>query len=252
MYKKEGVPEEGEIVICTVKKITPHAAFVELDEYGKEAMLHISEVASKWVRRIKDYIDVGNKIVCKVISVKGDMIDVSLRRVSQGERKRKLSDWKIENRLYQLINALSNAKRKTTTEKIIEKIVKEYGSLKDFFEEYKENKEVINELDIPKTWKTKISKAFDELIKSSMVEIKKEINLYSLDSNGIEKIKELLKGIKDYSNEKGVKINITYIAAPRYLIKFESKDYKTGEKFFNELMQKMKEDSKKFNVILTA
>ncbi len=252
MYKKEGVPEEGEIVICTVKKVTPHAAFVELDEYGKEAMLHISEVASKWVKRIKDYVDVGNKIVCKVISVKGDMIDVSLRRVSQGERKRKLSDWKIENRLYQLINALSKAKRKTTTEKIIEKIVKEYGSLKDFFEEYKEDPKVIEELDIPKTWKSKIAKAFDELIKSSMVEIKKEVKISSTDSFGIEKIKELLRKTEKFAKENGFAVEIKYIAAPRYLIRFEAKDYKVGEKFFNEMFEKMKEYAKELNVSVNA
>ncbi len=252
MYKKEGVPEEGELVICTVKKVTPHAAFVELDEYGREAMLHISEIASKWVKRIKDYVDVGNKLVCKVISVRGDMIDVSLRRVSQGERKRKVSYWRIENRLYQLINALSQAKRKTTTEKIIEKIVNEYGSLKDFFEEYKENPEVINELNIPKTWKSKISKAFDELIKSSMVEIKKEIQLYSDDSYGIEKIKELLNSAIKYSNEEGFDVDITYLAAPRYLIRFEAKDYKIGEKFYNKLIENIKENAGKLNVIING
>ena len=250
MYKKEGVPEEGEIVICTVKKVTPHAAFVTLDEYNCEAMLHISEVSSKWVKRIKDYVDVGKKIVCKVISAKGSVIDVSLRRVSQGERKRKLSDWKIENRLYRLINALSNAKRKTTTEKIIEKIVEEYGSLKDFFEEYKEDKKVMDELDIPKTWKSKISKAFDELIKSSMVTIRKEINITSTDSDGIEKIKELLNKSIKFSKKEGFDVNITYIAAPRYLVSFESDDYKSGEKFFNNLINKMEEEAKELNVIV--
>ena len=32
-YKKEGIPEEGEIVICTIKKILPNSIFVNLDEY---------------------------------------------------------------------------------------------------------------------------------------------------------------------------------------------------------------------------
>ena len=248
MYKKEGNPEIGEVVICTVKKVTPHAAFVELDEYGKEAMLHISEIASKWVKRIRDYVNVNNRIVCKVISNKNGMIDVSLRRVSSGERKRKVNDWRIENRLYNLINALSNVKRKTTTEKIIKEIVEQFGSLKEFFSEYKENKEVMDSLKIPKTWKTKLSKMFDELIKTSMVEIKKEVELNSYESNGIRRIKEVLSRIQELGKEKDYEINIIYLGTPRYLLKFEAKDYKSGEKFFSSMTSNIEKYAKKEKV----
>ena len=248
MYKKENGPEVGNLVICTVKKVTPHAAFVELDEYEKEAMLHISEVASKWVKRIRDYVNVNSRVVCKVISIRNGMIDVSLRRVSSGERKRKINEWRMENRLYNLINALSKVKRKTTTEKIIKQIVDEFGSLREFFLEYKENKDVMNSLKVPKTWKTKLSKMFDEIIKTSMVEIKREIKLNSYESNGIKRIKGLLEKIKKIGKESGYKINILYIGTPRYLLKYESRDYKTGEKFFSSTIKEIEKYAKKEKV----
>jgi len=48
--EKSGWPEEDELVVCSVKKVTDFGAFVELDEYGqKEGLIHISEVASGWV-----------------------------------------------------------------------------------------------------------------------------------------------------------------------------------------------------------
>ncbi len=250
MYKKEGNPEEGEVVICTVKRITPHAAFVELDEYGKEAMLHISEISSKWVKRIRDFVNVGSKIVCKVISTRNNMIDVSLRRVSSGERKRKLEEWKIENRLYTLINALSKAKRKTTTEKIIKEIVSEFGSLRNLFEEYKENKEIMEEVNIPKTWKSKISKIFDDLIKSSMVSIKKEIKINCFEGDGIERIRNLLKKMLEMGKDYNLKIS--YLSSPRYLIKLTAKDYKSGEKFLSNLIENISKIARKEKVEINA
>ena len=36
-YKKQGIPENGEVVICTVKKILFHSVFVDIDEYRGKA-----------------------------------------------------------------------------------------------------------------------------------------------------------------------------------------------------------------------
>ena len=92
VYKKSEIPEENEIVICTVKKILPHSVFLTLDEYDKkEAMLHISEVAPGRIRNMRDFVLEGKVIVCKILRIHKDKehIDVSLRRVSLAQRKKK-------------------------------------------------------------------------------------------------------------------------------------------------------------------
>ena len=45
------LPEEGELVVGTVTSIRNFGAFVTLDEYNKrEAFIHLSEVATGWVK----------------------------------------------------------------------------------------------------------------------------------------------------------------------------------------------------------
>ena len=45
LYYKEGMPEEDEIVLCKVTKIFPSSVFVELLEFNKQGMVHISEIS---------------------------------------------------------------------------------------------------------------------------------------------------------------------------------------------------------------
>src|SRR5487761_1219736 len=62
------MPDEGELVLATVTEISPHGVYVTLDEYGRlPAFLHISEIATGWVRDIERYAKPGQKIVLKVI-----------------------------------------------------------------------------------------------------------------------------------------------------------------------------------------
>jgi len=65
MIKKD-YPNEGEFVICTVIKVQNYGAFVSLDEYpNREGFVHIAEVASGWVKRIRNHIKEKQKVVCK-------------------------------------------------------------------------------------------------------------------------------------------------------------------------------------------
>ena len=82
--KRPEWPEVGDLVIVTVNRITDYGAYVTLDEYGKEGLLHVSEVASSWVRNIRDFVREGQKTVLKVLRVDTEKghVDISLRRVT--------------------------------------------------------------------------------------------------------------------------------------------------------------------------
>src|SRR5512137_607807 len=90
-------PETGEMVVATVSRIESYGAYVTLDEYNnKEALLHISEISSRWVRNIRNHVRENQKVVLQVLRVdpsKGQ-VDLSLRRVNKDDRRKKIEQWK--------------------------------------------------------------------------------------------------------------------------------------------------------------
>src|SRR3990167_5178204 len=98
LFKKQGFPEEGDLILCTVTSVQFHSVFVDLDEYGRNGMIHISEVAPGRIRNIRDYVKENKKVVCKVLKINREKgyIDISLRRVNEKEKKRKIEEMKRE------------------------------------------------------------------------------------------------------------------------------------------------------------
>ena len=101
--RKPGNPSYGELVICKITKIHPNSAFAELIEYEKNGMIHVSEVALKWVRDIREFLKENQYIVCRVMKVEGDNIFLSVKRVRREDSERKLNEFKRENKTEKML-----------------------------------------------------------------------------------------------------------------------------------------------------
>lgn len=240
-FKKSGYPEESDLVICTVKKVLPHATFVDLDEYkDKEGYIHISEIAPGRIRNIRDYVIEGRKVICKVLKIDKEKghIDLSLRRVSLSMRKTKDAEYKQEQKSEKILEQLAKLLRKNLEQiyaEIGEKILNKYGLLNLGFQEIsKKSEEAIKDLNITKKDSEALVKLVKEKVKPPEVQVSAEIFLTSFASNGINDIKKALyKGLS--FKEDNINVNINYLGAPRYKLNVKAPDYKTANKVLEQV-----------------
>src|SRR3989339_1517097 len=139
LFKKQDFPEEGDLVLCTVTNVEFHSVFANLDEYGRGGLIHISEVSPGRIRNIRDFVKEGKKIVCKVLRINEEKgyIDLSLRRVNESEKRRKIDDIKKEQNAEKIVEIAAGKiglKPNELHKEISEKIAKNYASLHEFFE----------------------------------------------------------------------------------------------------------------------
>lgn len=74
--------EVGAVLEGKVTGITKFGAFVDLGE-GKTGMVHISEVASTYVKEIRDFITEGQTVKVKVLTVGEDgIISLSIKKAT--------------------------------------------------------------------------------------------------------------------------------------------------------------------------
>jgi translation initiation factor 2 subunit 1 len=234
--KKVEWPEEGDLVIATAKTITDYGAYVALDEYRKEGLLHVSEVSSGWVRNIRNFVREGQKFVLKVLRVDTEKghIDLSLRRVTKRERKEKILLWKKERKAESLLRSASE-ELKISSQEIHEKVgtilEKEFGEIYDGLEKTaREGAEVLLKAGIPEDIATVIEKIAKEKIKVPMVKVKGTLSLQCSKPNGVNLIRHFL--IDAQKTES--KIRVYVVAPPRYRIVVSAVDYKEAEEILDK------------------
>ena len=221
--------ETGDVVLCTVDRIMGTIVFVKIEGNGEGSII-LSEIAPGRIRNLRDYVVPKKKIVCKVIRISGDRIDLSLRRVTQKEKKEILEKEKQEKSYINILKSVLGEK----SNEIIEKISKE-EKIYDFLQEAKENTKKLETL-VGKENSQKILEIIN-IQKNKTIILKKEILLNSSKSNGLELIKKILGEIKE--------IEISYISAGKYSLKAESTNPKDADNKLKEIISKIEKEAKK-------
>ncbi|NQV09382.1 translation initiation factor IF-2 subunit alpha [Candidatus Woesearchaeota archaeon] len=235
-YIKQGFPEEDEFVLCTVTNIQHHSVFVKLKEYDKSGMIHISEVSPGRIRNIRDYVKEGKVVVCKVlrINIERGHIDLSLRRVTEGQKRNKTDEIKHEQKAEKIVEFVAKNLKidvKKLYDEITEKIFKKYEMLYPCFEEVITNEGLLKELGFKGKLEKELLEVIKQRIKPPEVLIGGKFTLTSFESNGIEIIKDALKRALNVDKEN---ITISYMGGGNYKIAVKAGDYKTAEKILED------------------
>ena len=233
--ERKGWPELDELVVCSVQQVKDFGAFTSLDEYGnKEGLIHISEVAPGWVKYIRDHVREGQKIVCKVLNVEPDKhhIDLSLKDVNEHQRREKIQDWKNEQKAEKWINYVAeiNSLGSKELEGLIDLIYETFDSVYEAFEDGMQNgPEALIEVGIDEKNAQAICKVGVENIRIPYVEITGYVDLTCPLPDGVDHINKSLKAASKIKVNDDVKIDVSYMGAPRYRIHVIAPDYKKAE-----------------------
>lgn len=232
MARQSDFPEESELVVCTVQSVKNFGAFVSLDEYdAKEGFIHIRDVATGWVKYIRDYVREGQKIVCKVLGVDSSKghIDLSLKSVNEHQKREKIQQWKNENKADKLIEIVAERLGKTKQACYDEfgyALMDSFGTLYGSFEQVATNPASLQEEGFEGAWTKTFIEVAKENVTPSYVQIDGMLEMTCPLPDGVDRIKDaLIAGI--VSSKEQVKIQ--YIGAPKYRVVVAAADYKAAE-----------------------
>lgn len=238
LYRKQGFPEDGELVICTVGKVHFHTVFIKLDEYDRQGVIHISEISPGRIRNIRDYVKEGKKVICKVLRINKERghIDLSLRRVTEMQRRAKNNEIKQEQLAEKIVEQAAKKLKKNLHvfyDEITSKVFEKYPTLFECFNDVALGNADLKDFKInPKEIK-ELEDLIKQRIKPKEVQIKGhfEVKFYQPDGVGLVK--------KTFELVKVENVDTNYLGGGKYSLVITTTDYKVGEKILEKCIDKV-------------
>jgi len=229
-------PEHGEIVVIKITKVLGYGAFAELIEYGnRTGFIHISQVATRWVKNIRNYVKENQTRAAFVLSVDRtrNQIELSLTKVSQQAARQRIESWKQFKRSKKLIEVLAKSQKKPfkdvwkqVAEPLAEKHESLFGALQAIALEGEKATE-----GIPKQWVKPLVELAQKSISVPLKSVKGVITIKSESPDAVKRIRKALA--EAGSKAKDAKVKIYYAGGGSYEIKATALDYKTAERDLN-------------------
>lgn len=227
--------KEDDVVFCKVKKIEGTTVFLEIEECSLEGSMVLSEVAAGRIRNLRQYVSPNRRVVCKVLRIAPDHVELSLRRVTTKEREHAFERFRRETALSHVLRVIGE-----NPEKIISKIKEEYDIF-DFVETVKEQPKILEQF-LPADKIGKITQILTEK-EGKKKTVLKNFFLHSNSEQGLKDIQQIL----DMQN-----VEFHYLGSSKFSILVEGKDFKEAnlklESTLKEIEKRAKEKKAVFEM----
>ena len=232
---EEEWPEEGDLLICTVKDIKQNGAYLSLDSYdGREGFVFVGEIAAGWVRNIRAHVREGQRVVAKVIQVKEDRkrVELSLKSVSEERRRDTVQAWKNEERAIQIMRVASERVGWDENKRgdISSQMTEAFGTLYGALEECAISETSLIDAGFEGEWTEVVTNLAMENIIPPFVEIRGVFEIQVWGEEGVYAIRDALveaescaEGLED------VTLTCHYDGAPSYRVDIRAPDYQAAE-----------------------
>ncbi len=233
--KFSGWPEPGELVVGRVDEIEDFGVFVDLLEYeDKRGLCHISEVASGWIKNVRDHVNTDQRVVAKVLDVdeSAQQIDLSLKDVNNHQRKEKIQEWKNEQKADNWMElAFGEDIDDQQYTEIANALLSEFGSLYNAFEQAAiHGHEALDEVDLTDERIDAMVETARENVSVPYVTVTGYVDLECPASDGVDIVQKALQAAEGNGEiPEEVDLKVTYVGAPEYRIEVQAPDYKTAE-----------------------
>ncbi|MFC3478654.1 translation initiation factor IF-2 subunit alpha [Halobacterium litoreum] len=233
--KYVGWPEQGELVVGKVDDIEDFGVFVDLEEYeDKRGLVHVSEVASGWIKNVRDHVNEDQTVVAKVLDVdeSAQQIDLSLKDVNDHQRSDKIQDWKNEQKADKWLTlAFGEDMDDDQFRRIANELLGSFGSLYEGFEQAAiHGYEALEGTDLDDDEQDAIVETARENVSVPYVTVTGYVTLTSPDSDGVDDVKEALKAAEGNGEVPDeAELDVTYVGAPEYRVRVQAPNYKTAE-----------------------
>ncbi|MDQ2049863.1 translation initiation factor IF-2 subunit alpha [Natronolimnohabitans sp. A-GB9] len=233
--KYSGWPDPGELVVGKIDEIEDFGVFVDLEEYeDKRGLIHISEVASGWIKNVRDHVREGQIVVCKVLDIdeESQQIDLSLKDVNDHQRSEKIQEWKNEQKADNWMDlALGEEIDDESYTAIANELIGAHGSLYNGFKQAAiHGDEALEDTDLDDDEIDAIVGTARENVSVPYVNVTGYVDLENASPSGVDGIREALQAAEGNGEvPEEVDLEVSYVGAPEYRIEVQAPNYKTAE-----------------------
>ena len=227
--------KEDDVVMCTVKKIEGTTVFVSIEENG-EGSIVMSEIAAGRIRNLREYVSPEKKIVCKILKITKEHIELSLRRVTSKEKEEIKEKYEKERNLLSMLKASVK-----NPEETFKKIKETYGA-QEFLDEARSNPAIL-EKTIPKSELDAFSRILAEKKEKEKV-VKKSFTIKSFSPSGIKEIKEILQSAKG--------TEMSYLGSSKFSVSAKAKDFKEANTQVQNVIEQIKNKAREKKMVFES